>query len=89
MAEKNFHRTNYTLTSKVVVFSLLIIILINHVQHASGKKKGCAHFGHACFGGHGKRAENSNFPLKDDIFRKSVLPSTQHADISISLNNDM
>ncbi|XP_058462699.1 uncharacterized protein LOC131437399 isoform X2 [Malaya genurostris] len=43
----------------VVCISLVIVTVL--VQNASGKR-GCAAFGHACYGGHGKRSSVSSPP---------------------------
>lgn len=41
--------------SAIYVVSLIIVAVL--VQNASGKR-GCASFGHACYGGHGKRSSS-------------------------------
>ncbi|GFU01051.1 hypothetical protein TNCV_1816651 [Trichonephila clavipes] len=35
----------------MAVFALFIIFLMNDAHYVSGAKKGCAHYGHVCFGG--------------------------------------
>ncbi|KAL0270463.1 UNVERIFIED_CONTAM: hypothetical protein PYX00_007868 [Menopon gallinae] len=45
-----------TITSRILASSLLLIIAIMTSVEVIQAKRGCASFGHSCFGGHGKRA---------------------------------
>ncbi|XP_058811806.1 uncharacterized protein LOC131676627 isoform X2 [Topomyia yanbarensis] len=49
----------------IVCISLVIVTIL--VQNASGKR-GCAAFGHACYGGHGKRSSSSSLPGESFVY---------------------
>jgi len=40
----------------VLIVVLTIVVLAVHIEQSSAKR-GCSAFGHSCFGGHGKRAD--------------------------------
>ncbi|XP_058116001.1 uncharacterized protein LOC131288632 [Anopheles ziemanni] len=53
-----------------ICFTLVVVSVL--VQSASGKR-GCAAFGHACYGGHGKRSSAPASPIYSEGFDPSVM----------------
>ncbi|GIZ01744.1 uncharacterized protein CEXT_220251 [Caerostris extrusa] len=49
----------------------------------------CKQYGHACLGGHGKRAENPNPHLMDYILRKIAQRSDENPDIASTRSDDL
>ncbi|GFR01399.1 uncharacterized protein TNCT_224901 [Trichonephila clavata] len=71
-----------------VSFSFGMVILVIHVLYACPLSIGaCKQYGHACLGGHGKRAENSR--LIDYIFRKMIDHPDRDVDISILRKDEL
>ncbi|KAK6643815.1 hypothetical protein RUM43_000078 [Polyplax serrata] len=72
-------------TPKVVVYYLTTIAILSAL-HLTYAKRGCAAFGHSCFGGHGKRTDTDSVggEVQDDGIGFRV----PNEDLSNSLNSD-
>ncbi|GIY42754.1 uncharacterized protein CDAR_563021 [Caerostris darwini] len=77
-------------TPTIVAFALGMVVLSIHVMYACPLSTGtCKQYGHACLGGHGKRAENPNPHLMDYILRKIAQRSDENPDIASTRSDDL
>ncbi|XP_075231491.1 neuropeptide CCHamide-2 isoform X2 [Lycorma delicatula] len=70
-------------TTSTTMLLLCLLLIAAALADIASAKRGCSAFGHSCFGGHGKRADEEFFPQTD---YDSAVPSSADAG---SVDNNM